>query len=413
MCEEVREPSTQVPKAMVGTVILNLVAGFFFLVPLVYVLPDLSELVLAAQPVPVILASAVGNQGGAFALTIPLIILGIFCGIGCTTAASRCTWAFSRDGAIPGSTWWKQVNPTLGLPLNAMMLSMVVQIALGCIYFGSVAAYNAFSGVGVIFLTVSYGIPVAVSLLDGRSHIKDAPFNMGVFGLVCNVVTVGKSYSTRPFPHPSLPQSAADQSESMESARCTSLLHAYHHPRHANNHELCFCRLCRLWCHRHDLVLHLGSQELRGSPSRRRRDDIRPSPIFRLGLSPNFHVFVEEEVNTSLPLVNIYFISYPGDFWSGERKRLAMSSPAFFCKYLIPLFYCNEDSDFLLKSRPYSLLSRLSSEIKDSLLFARLPPAALQGHHCVEPVFMVGFPMSHVVRLQRNPVVSVHVLYLQ
>jgi hypothetical protein len=31
MCEEVREPSTQVPKAMVGTVILNTLAGFLFL----------------------------------------------------------------------------------------------------------------------------------------------------------------------------------------------------------------------------------------------------------------------------------------------------------------------------------------------------------------------------------------------
>ncbi|GAB7356955.1 hypothetical protein MBLNU459_g7797t1 [Dothideomycetes sp. NU459] len=195
MCEEVRQPATQVPKALVGTVVLNLVAGFAFLVPLVYVLPDISALLAdpSGQPVPAILVSAVGNQGGAFALTVPLIVLGVICGVGCTTASSRCTWAFARDGAIPGSRWWKQVSPALGLPFNAMMLSMAVQIALGAIYFGSSAAFNAFSGVGVIFLTVSYAIPVIASMLGRRELIKDAPFNMGVFGLVCNVVTVAWS----------------------------------------------------------------------------------------------------------------------------------------------------------------------------------------------------------------------------
>lgn len=152
MCEEVREPATQVPKAMVGTIILNAICGFIFLVPLCFVLPPIEDVIAASSPVPYILKIAIGNNGGAFALTVPLLVLAFFCGVGCTTAASRCTWAFARDGAIPGSRYWKQVNRKLDVPLNAMMLSMVVQIILGVIYFGSVAAFNAFSGVGVIFL---------------------------------------------------------------------------------------------------------------------------------------------------------------------------------------------------------------------------------------------------------------------
>ena len=75
-----------------------------------------------------------------------------------------------------------------------MMLSMAVQIILGVIYFGSVAAFNAFSGVGVIFLTVSYACPIAVSLLGGRKHIQDGQFNLGVIGLVCNVIALGKCF---------------------------------------------------------------------------------------------------------------------------------------------------------------------------------------------------------------------------
>lgn len=74
---------------------------------------------------------------------------------------------------------------------DAMMLSMGVQIALGLIYFGSSAAFNAFSGVGVICLTTSYAMPIAVSLLNKREAIKDASFHLGKLGVICNYVSLG------------------------------------------------------------------------------------------------------------------------------------------------------------------------------------------------------------------------------
>lgn len=190
MCEEVRAPAEQVPKAMVLTVCINTVAGLMFMIPLVFVLPDIQELILSAQPVPVIIKAAVGNSGGAFGLLIPLLVLALICGIGCTTATSRCVYAFARDGAIPGSRLWKQIDHRLDeVPLNAMMLSMVVQIVLGAIYFGSTAAFNAFSGVGVIALTASYAAPIVISMLTGRKTVSTAKFNLGApLGWFCNIV---------------------------------------------------------------------------------------------------------------------------------------------------------------------------------------------------------------------------------
>ena len=178
---------------MVGTIILNMICGFIFLVPLCFVLPEIADLIVLAQPFPAIMASAVGNQGGAFALTVPFLVLGIICGTGCTTASSRCTWAFARDGAIPGSHWWKKVNPKLDVPLNAMMLCMVIEIALGLIYFGSTAAFNGFSGAGVIFLTIAYVMPIIMNLVTGRKALKAGEYDFGVFGIFCNVVAIRKS----------------------------------------------------------------------------------------------------------------------------------------------------------------------------------------------------------------------------
>lgn len=198
MCEEVQKPSVQVPKAMVGALCLNALAGAIFLIPLVFVLPDLTAVITddQEQPLPFILRSAIGNEGGAFALCVPIIILGILCGTGCTTAASRCVWAFSRDGAVPGSLLWRKVNNKLDMPFNAMMLSMAVQIALGLIYFGSTAAFNAFNGSGVIFLTLSYVMPIAVSFFTGRHHLKVGAWNLGPLGIFCNIVSIGKSKKT-------------------------------------------------------------------------------------------------------------------------------------------------------------------------------------------------------------------------
>lgn len=196
MSEEVEKPAEQVPKALVGALVLNWACGFIFLVPLMFVMGDLQSVIsdLTGQPLPGILKNAIGNAGGAFALTVPIIILGIFCGTSCTTAASRCTWAFARDGAIPGSRKLKfdTVNKKLDLPLNAMLLVIVVQVILGVIYLGSSAAFNAFNGSGVIFLTLSYVMPVAISFVTGRKKLVGARYNFGIFGAICNVVAMGE-----------------------------------------------------------------------------------------------------------------------------------------------------------------------------------------------------------------------------
>jgi amino acid transporter len=178
---------------MVATAIINTFAGLLFLIPIVFVLPDIKEIlaVSAAQPMPMIIKNAVGSSAGAFVLLMPLVALGLTCGIGCTTASSRCTWAFARDGAVPGSRWWKQIHPKLHVPLNATLMCMTIEILLSFMYFGSSVVFSAFSGVGVICLTCSYAAPIAISLATRREHLRGAKFNLGRLGYFCNVISIG------------------------------------------------------------------------------------------------------------------------------------------------------------------------------------------------------------------------------
>lgn len=118
----------------------------------------------------------------------PVFMIGIFCAISICCAASRATWSFARDKAIPYSTFFGKVNHGFleGVPLNAYLLSTVIQVLLGLIFLGSSAAFNAFVGVAVICLGASYAMPVLLSVLGHRREMRDAPYNLGRWGYIIN-----------------------------------------------------------------------------------------------------------------------------------------------------------------------------------------------------------------------------------
>jgi amino acid permease (GABA permease) len=192
MCEEVQNPEREVPKAMVLSVVAAGITGVIYLIPILFVMPNIDKLlaVSTGQPIGYLFMSATGSAGGGFGLLFLIIGIQFFAGIGSLTAASRCLYAFSRDGAVPGSRIWSKINKRYDLPLNALLLSTLIQALLGLIYLGSSAAFNAFTGVATICLSASYAIPVFIVLLRGRHLIDKAPFHLGKFGYVINIITV-------------------------------------------------------------------------------------------------------------------------------------------------------------------------------------------------------------------------------
>jgi amino acid transporter len=192
MCEEVQMAEREVPRAMVLSVAAAGITGIIYLIPILFVLPDVSLLLAVAngQPVGLIFKIATGSAGGGFGLLFLILGILFFAGVGALTAASRCTYAFARDGAIPGSHLWAQVDKRFDIPLMGLLLSTLVDALLGCIYFGSTAAFNAFTGCATICLSVSYGIPILVSVLRGRRAVRHSTFSLGRFGFFINIATI-------------------------------------------------------------------------------------------------------------------------------------------------------------------------------------------------------------------------------
>jgi amino acid transporter len=103
---------------MVLSVAAGGITGIIYLIPILFVLPDVGLLSVATgQPIGLVFKIAIGSSGGGFGLLF--LVEGILCfaGVGALTAASRCTYAFARDGAIPGSRLWSRMNKRLGVPL--------------------------------------------------------------------------------------------------------------------------------------------------------------------------------------------------------------------------------------------------------------------------------------------------------
>jgi amino acid transporter len=192
MCEEVHDPEHEVPKGMLLSVVAAGITGVVYLIPILFVMPNVDILlaVTTGQPIGTLFMLATGCTAVGFSLLCLLIGIWFFAGVGSLTAASRCLYAFSRDGAVPGSTLWATINKRYEIPLNALLVLVLIQALLGFIYLGSTAAFNAFMSVATICLTSSYAIPVFVLLIRGRHLVGTAPFHLGRLGYIVNVITI-------------------------------------------------------------------------------------------------------------------------------------------------------------------------------------------------------------------------------
>ena len=193
MAEEVADPTIKVPRAISLCVPVGGFAGLFFILPICATLPPLADVSLApgAQALPYIFHTVMGTPGGGLGLMFLVLVITLFCSISITVAASRTTWAFARDDAIPLARVWSKVSPQLGVPVFALVLVTIVQVLLGLINLGSTSAFTAFVSVGVMALQISYGIPIALSLWYKRAQVSQARWKLpSAIGTTANIVAI-------------------------------------------------------------------------------------------------------------------------------------------------------------------------------------------------------------------------------
>ncbi|MGZ0205194.1 amino acid permease [Streptomyces sp. RM1] len=179
LSEETSRASVSAAKGIVRAIWVSWLAGFVLLAGLTFAIQDYDATRTTATGVPPaqILLDGLG-AGGAKALLLVVIAAQLFCGNAEVAAASRMVFAFSRDGALPGSRLWRTVSRRTQTPVAAVWLSVGVAgvLALPSLY--SATAYNAVTAINVIGITPAYAIPVLLRLRAG-DRFRPGPWHLG------------------------------------------------------------------------------------------------------------------------------------------------------------------------------------------------------------------------------------------
>ncbi|GAA1688125.1 amino acid permease [Streptomyces yatensis] len=179
LSEETSNASVFAARGIVRAIWVSWVAGFVLLAGLTFAIQDYAGTQKSATGVPPaqILIDALGTSG-ATAMLLIVIVAQLFCGNAEVAAASRMVFAFSRDGALPGSRLWQRVSSRTQTPVHAVWLSVAVACVLALPSLYSETAYGAVTAINVIGITPAYAIPIYLRLRAG-DRFQRGPWHLG------------------------------------------------------------------------------------------------------------------------------------------------------------------------------------------------------------------------------------------
>ncbi len=190
--EETVGARTEAPKAIVRSIYISAIAALVMNVAMIAALPKKGDVdkysaiafggegdAFLVNAAPRLISSAVGET--AAKLLILIAIVGqFFCGLASVTANSRMIYAFSRDGALPGSKFWHKINKKTRTPTNSVWLGVVLSAIVGLLSLyqkgGYSTAFFALTGICVIGLYISYAIPIFLRLRN--PNFVPGPWNL-------------------------------------------------------------------------------------------------------------------------------------------------------------------------------------------------------------------------------------------
>ncbi|MFI7414343.1 amino acid permease [Streptomyces sp. NPDC049627] len=188
MSEETVRATVNAPKGITRAIGYSAIAGLLLMLALVYSIRDYDRVANADAPPVQILIDGLG-VGTAKVLLLIVIGAMLFCGLANLTSNTRQIFAFSRDGAMPGSRWWHSVSPRTRTPVKAVWLAVACSLALVLPGWWSHTAFTAIVSVNVVGLFLAYAVPILLRLRLG-DDFQPGPWHLGRWGRPVGVVAV-------------------------------------------------------------------------------------------------------------------------------------------------------------------------------------------------------------------------------
>ncbi len=192
VAEEVDDPTRQIPRAMILTILIGGVSGLVSFAGYVLAAPNLQDIVAGndPDPIPSILKATLGTVGSKLFLLIAITAF-VSCVLSLQAAGSRLMFAFARDKMLPGSSWLGHLSERHRVPVNSLLVSCVVPIVI-CLFVDwrpdSLARVTAFAVCGIYLAFQS--VVLAALLQRFRGWRPGGLWTLGSAGLAVNVVAL-------------------------------------------------------------------------------------------------------------------------------------------------------------------------------------------------------------------------------
>jgi amino acid transporter len=182
--EETMDAQKAVPRSIVSSIVWSGLFGWLMLIAFVIAIPNMDA---AAKQGFNVFFDTMNKVVPAWIKTIlytGILVSQFLCGLATVTSASRMIFAFARDGGFPSVL--RQIHATYRTPVAAIWIAAIISI-LFTLY---APVYTTIVSVTVIFLFLSYGMPIGAGLLAyGRTWTRMGPWDLGgAFRIVAALV---------------------------------------------------------------------------------------------------------------------------------------------------------------------------------------------------------------------------------
>jgi amino acid transporter len=190
--EETNDAAEAAPKGVWRSVFYSAVIGWAVLLALTFAATHVTAISAAGGTSQSIIETSLSSAAAKAVLVISTVGQ-LFCGMACVTSASRMTFAFSRDGAVPGHNLWRRLNhrrtPTWAVAFVCASAMIITIPAYWGTHAGLPVAFLAVTSISVIGLYIAYSIPVYLRWRMG-DKFQTGPWTLGTKYKWINLIAI-------------------------------------------------------------------------------------------------------------------------------------------------------------------------------------------------------------------------------
>ena len=168
MAEETHQASRMAAVGMYMSVVVSVIFGWVLLLAVTFAVPDTQGVLDAVGGAVTYIWTTSTSQTWAEFLLLVCRVAQTFCLTASATSASRMMFAFSRDRAVPGHTWWRKVSANR-VPVAASGRSVSWPGADDSDYWNAATGYLVGTSIAVIGLYIAFILPVILRFRAGDS----------------------------------------------------------------------------------------------------------------------------------------------------------------------------------------------------------------------------------------------------